>query len=190
MKNKKVDLRIRRTKKLLSNALFSLIKDKPLDEISVCMICERAMVHRTTFYARFKDKYALLDYCLDEHIPFEKLNRALSDSENDISTIVGDVIKYICKNKEIYASILKNNNAFFMVKRFKTILKERICESIKTLNPNWEDRSIQPELYASYFAGACINILSEWIVNEIELPPETLTENLNTLLSLSFKLIL
>ena len=41
---KKEDLRIRRTKKLLSNALFELIKKKPFDKVSVCDICDAAMV--------------------------------------------------------------------------------------------------------------------------------------------------
>ena len=38
--NKKEDLRVRRTKKLLSNSLFSLIKKKPFEKVTVCDICD------------------------------------------------------------------------------------------------------------------------------------------------------
>jgi AcrR family transcriptional regulator len=65
---KKEDLRIRRTYKLLSEALLSLLLEKSFEEIFVTDICERAMVHRTTFYKHFEDKYHLLDFCVKELI--------------------------------------------------------------------------------------------------------------------------
>jgi len=49
---KKEDLRIRRTKKLLSNALFELIKKKPFDKVSVCDICD-AYVSKITSSATY-----------------------------------------------------------------------------------------------------------------------------------------
>lgn len=58
------DLRQRRTRKLLADALLSLLEERPLSEISVVDICQRAMVHRTTFYAHFDDKLALLRYAV------------------------------------------------------------------------------------------------------------------------------
>ena len=44
------DLRQRRTKKFLVQALLELMEERPLRDLSVVDICDRAMVHRTTFY--------------------------------------------------------------------------------------------------------------------------------------------
>jgi AcrR family transcriptional regulator len=55
------DLRVRRTHKLLWEALMAELSEHPFEEISVKDICERAMVHRTTFYKHYEDKYALLE---------------------------------------------------------------------------------------------------------------------------------
>lgn len=66
-------------KKLLSNALFSLVKKKPFEKVTVCDICDEAMVHRATFYSHFADKYALLTYSIDEHIPLELPEIAADD---------------------------------------------------------------------------------------------------------------
>lgn len=55
-----IDLRIRRTQKLLWEALMALLAEQELESISVKDICDRAMVHRTTFYKHFEDKYDLL----------------------------------------------------------------------------------------------------------------------------------
>ncbi|GAC1372692.1 MAG: hypothetical protein NVSMB44_40460 [Ktedonobacteraceae bacterium] len=43
------DLRVRRTHKLLWEALMALLSERALEAITVKDICDRAMVHRTTF---------------------------------------------------------------------------------------------------------------------------------------------
>ncbi len=55
------DLRVRRTRKLLWEALMAELSERPFEQITVREICERAMVHRTTFYKHYEDKYVLLD---------------------------------------------------------------------------------------------------------------------------------
>src|SRR5260370_41559796 len=55
------DLRVRRTRKLLWEALMAELSERAFEEITVKDICERAMVHRTTFYKHYEDKYALLE---------------------------------------------------------------------------------------------------------------------------------
>jgi len=64
--NKTLDLRIRRTHKLLFDALTLLLSEKSFDNITITDICEKAMVHRTTFYKHFEDKYHLLDSLISQ----------------------------------------------------------------------------------------------------------------------------
>ena len=52
----KEDLRVVRTRKLLCKALFELLEEVPFDKISVTDICDKAMVHRATFYNHFESK--------------------------------------------------------------------------------------------------------------------------------------
>lgn len=60
------DLRVRRTRKLLWEALVSLLKEEArFESITIHQICSRAMVHRTTFYKHFEDKYDLLAFGYD-----------------------------------------------------------------------------------------------------------------------------
>lgn len=60
------DLRVKRTYILLKNALFELLAHQSFEEIKVNDICNLAMVHRTTFYSHFSDKYELLEYCIKD----------------------------------------------------------------------------------------------------------------------------
>lgn len=62
----RVDPRVTRTRKLIRDALVSLLAEKNFESISVQDIAARATVNRATFYAHFTDRFALLDAMLRE----------------------------------------------------------------------------------------------------------------------------
>ena len=57
---RKPDERIRRTHQRLGSALVQLIAEKPIDDITVQDVLDRASVGRSTFYLHFRDKNDLL----------------------------------------------------------------------------------------------------------------------------------
>ena len=56
---RKEDLRVRKTKKAIAEAFMSILEEKPIEEMTVNELCDRAGVRRTTFYKHYRDK---LDY--------------------------------------------------------------------------------------------------------------------------------
>lgn len=60
------DPRVQRTRKLLQEALVSLMAEKNFANITVQDIAERATLNRATFYAHFPDKFALMDHLVRE----------------------------------------------------------------------------------------------------------------------------
>ena len=70
----KKDLRVQKTHKFAYAALFELMEQKPFDDISVTDLCQKAMIHRTTFYNHFEDKSHLLR-CALEAMQEEIINR-------------------------------------------------------------------------------------------------------------------
>lgn len=61
---KKMDRRIKRTRRLLSEALASLTQEADYHEISIRSLTQRADVGYATFYRHFKSKDELLTYCM------------------------------------------------------------------------------------------------------------------------------
>lgn len=61
----KLDLRVVRTRKLLLGGLYELLEEKEFSKLTIDQICDRSMVHRTTFYKHFHDKYELLEVLLN-----------------------------------------------------------------------------------------------------------------------------
>src|SRR5438132_12460860 len=66
MRDGTLDPRVRRTRQLLVQAFFELLSAKDFGTISVQDIAEKATVNRATFYDHFPDKFALLDYTIED----------------------------------------------------------------------------------------------------------------------------
>jgi len=64
----RVDPRITRTRKLIRDALTSLLAEKSFEAITVQDVAERATINRATFYGHYTDKFALLDALVREDV--------------------------------------------------------------------------------------------------------------------------
>lgn len=182
-KPKREDLRVRRTKRLLSTALYNLIKRKPFDKITVCDICEEAMVHRATFYAHFSDKEELLVRSIDEHLPMKTEG---SSPDGESSKIVEDIINYISENKDVYLSIFKKDGAFSVSEKIQSMFSAKLLDLINERIKNGTVIPVSPRFWADFYAGACITVVQKWLSGERNVSKEVLIDNLNTLLHASY----
>ena len=80
METKKEDRRVRRTKKLLTQALTQLLQQKQVNEITVKELTDLADMNRGTFYLYYKDIFDMLEKIEDEL--FENLNGIIDLPEN------------------------------------------------------------------------------------------------------------
>lgn len=115
METYKEDLRIVRTKKLLKDALFRLLQKKPIEDITVNEICDCAMIHRTTFYKHYEDKYHLLASLMQELqlslLSPEELS-ALSDRRRELYMLLAErIFSYLAENRAAYLKILEHNKS-------------------------------------------------------------------------------
>jgi len=65
-KQKKMDLRVQKTRNALFAALPALLLHQRFSKITVHDLCEESLVSKTAFYAHFRDKYDLLGQWLGE----------------------------------------------------------------------------------------------------------------------------
>ena len=57
---KKMDARVKKSKKKFHNALISLMQEKRLEHITVKELCERSGLNRGTFYLHYQDVFELM----------------------------------------------------------------------------------------------------------------------------------
>lgn len=185
--NKKADLRVRRTYKLLSQALLSLLLEKSFEEIFVTDICERAMVHRTTFYKHFEDKYHLLDFCVRELISnFEGDDYKLSSNETMKDYYMGLIrksLEYLAENKELLLTgILRagNNSALPMLHRSVNHLIETKLLDNEKLGFH---HTIPCPIIAQFYSGALISASIWWLENDTPIPIDDMVRYISLLIN-------
>ncbi len=131
MEGYKEDLRIVRTKKLLKDAIFRLLQEKPIEDITVNEICDRAMVHRTTFYKHYEDKYHLLAGLMQELqftlLPPEELALHAGNRRELYLLLADRIFSYLAENRTAYIRILEHNKSDVVLR----MLYEMSVKSVK-----------------------------------------------------------
>lgn len=150
------DLRVIKTKRALSESLFTLLESTMFSSITVNMICDEALVHRTTFYKHFYDKYDLLSYLLQNITKdyFEKdLRDRIHQPFQSIATFIDFPITKISEKQ-------KHDPKFF--ETGASILIEKLRQDIKDNQDKIEvDSDIPIDLVARVFE-ATIQAMGEW----------------------------
>src|SRR5215216_2599590 len=109
------DLRVRRTRKLLQQALLEAASEKGFAHVTVRDITERAMVNRATFYRHYEDKYDLLRQYLEELSGMIDSQSESSSAEDGLDISVDslpaglvNLYRHIQANREFYRVMLGN----------------------------------------------------------------------------------
>ncbi len=179
MDEQPIDLRMQRTFRLISDALFELMLKQPFEEISVTDICKKAMVHRTTFYKHFEDKYQLLETMFsNEQRKFIELHIKEDESQQEYyRRVIRQMFEYAKNYKEFFvqsASHIKNN---FMA----NLLRNTISTYLERCFHMDEARSGVPSeipiaIMSEYYTGAAIALAMWWLQDGTEIPTEQMVD--------------
>jgi AcrR family transcriptional regulator len=168
------DLRVRRTHKLLWEALMAELTERPFEEISVKDICERAMVHRTTFYKHYEDKYALLEQGIrreiDDLIAVEEHNPPSEYSVEQPPPYFVRLFERAAQRAQFYRLMLSGEDNG----RFQRLLKEYIVEVISTrVTPTRasQESALAMTMHVQFMAGAALSLLAWWLEQDMPLTP-------------------
>ncbi len=176
------DLRVRRTHKLLWEALMVELSERTIEEITVSDICERAMVHRTTFYKHYEDKYALLEQGIrqmyddllaeEEHLP----PNAYSVEHPPPYFI--RLFEHAAQHQHFYKLMLCGEG----IGRFQKLVKEYIAEvvsaKVRELPPSNQHLAVPIAMHAQFVAGAALSLLAWWLENDMPFSPHQMAQYL------------
>ncbi|MEM7031985.1 MAG: TetR/AcrR family transcriptional regulator, partial [Chloroflexota bacterium] len=120
---KKVDPRMRRTRKLLQAALFELLEKKTLAKIQIKEITEAAELSRPAFYKQFETKEALLFSHVDdvlEEISKEVLLEAQNGNQIDMVTLVTATFRQWQKHKQLLRWVFQVQDKDLVMRAFSS----------------------------------------------------------------------
>ena len=173
---RKPDERARRTRARLGSAFVALIHEKPIEDVTVQDVLDRASVGRSTFYLHFRDKNDLLLSQLEEFL--ENMSAALSVRKEVSPRVVpvAEMFAHIENQQEVYR-ILANAGRlgdFFDLAQgyFARSIEHRLRESRRI------PRIPQDELAAraSALAGSLLSLLRWWLNSGAKKSPGEMDE--------------
>ncbi|CUU48493.1 TetR/AcrR family transcriptional regulator [Clostridium beijerinckii] len=169
--NKTLDLRIRRTHKLLFDALTLLLSEKSFDNITITDICEKAMVHRTTFYKHFEDKYHLLDSLISQLVQnFEEKSTEQTPVDNPRQYYVNLfrlLLEHMQENIKMYSVGLLNNGS--TIKVLQKIVVGRTKSRLESDEANGLIFLIPAPILSEFYSSSMVSLAIWWLENNMPL---------------------
>ena len=89
-----MDLRIKKTYRALFDAFTELLEEHRFEDLTVAMLCDRAMIRRTTFYKHFRDKSDYFAFYIDElmtGLPQNRTDAADAEPLDDVQALRHEV---------------------------------------------------------------------------------------------------
>jgi AcrR family transcriptional regulator len=173
------DLRIRRTRKLIWEALLKLMAEKGFASITVNEICELAMVHRTTFYKHYEDKHDLLkqgiielfDEFINDTVPATK-DSILAYSFDAPPAQITRLFSHAAENRNTYKTLLfSDGNNIYRDIAAKYIAKF-IFNRATDITKETHQVQIPLEIISQFTSGATVSLLQWWLEKNNPFTPE------------------
>lgn len=170
----KTDRRVRRTKALLTDALFSLLKEKSYKDITVKELCDAADINRGTFYLHYKDIYDMVEQ-LEQEVLYELRQLVSAHTPNVLHTnpapVIYDIFKFVGEHPELYRVLLGPNGDMSFLSQVKQMFRDWLLDLYAPLLS--EKDLTRFEHFYSYVAAGCVGLMESWLMSD---NPESVSE--------------
>lgn len=156
----KTDARTRYTNMVIKNSFFQLLKEKPINKITVKSICELSEINRATFYRYYSDPYDLMKQIEAELIlDLQKLIEK-KDFE-DIADIMIVILNKMRENCELYMILFSEHGDSTLTTQILSLCYQTSQSRIETMLPNMP--KAQQEWFYYFLAQGCSSVLECWV---------------------------
>lgn len=172
------DQRVRLTKMLLRRALTELLKQKPVQSISVKELCEKAGIHRGTFYAHYTDIFDLLSQVEDEMMQDFRmaLGPLLEAEKGDLTarSVTAGIFRCLKENADICTVTLGPYGDKTFAMKLIELGRTSCVENYSRFFEGATHRQL--EFFYSFVSAGCIGLLQTWLAEGMVTPAEEIAD--------------
>ncbi|WP_145047236.1 TetR/AcrR family transcriptional regulator [Paenibacillus xylanexedens] len=178
--NAKMDRRSLRTREILREALFDMASNKPLENITVKELTDRARLNRGTFYVQYQDMNDFLEQLKNEileeyHSIIKKLGYHNGGREPFVDPPVGFVrpFEFVQLHERFFRIFMGSVDSTGFAKQMSDPIKNQFQSTYLMKHRHLKPIDIPvKQLYLfSYLASAYIGSLQLWIQRDFDLSP-------------------
>ncbi|GAA4481421.1 TetR/AcrR family transcriptional regulator [Actinoallomurus oryzae] len=155
------NVRVRRTRKLLREALVELVEERGFDRITVGEITSRAMVSRAAFYRNYRDKYHLVEQIFDEAMA--ELRGTMGGDERPSGERWVGFFEHVGAYRRLYGALLGRRGSPWFADRMRAALAAMTTEHFADDDP----RALVPSVLSAMF----VQTITWWLEHGQAMPP-------------------
>lgn len=191
--NQRNDLRVKRTEKLIFDALMQCTIHKGFSAVTVSDITLAAGINRATFYRHYNDKYDLLNHyaytvyaLLDsDHVPVSQ--QAHTQDRQNLPDGLVHIFDHVKEHATFYRVMWGKHGDPDFAEKIRVYIQKRIRKSLPKNMPLDEQ---QVDLFISYSASASFGAVLWWLEHDMPYSSEEMIRILQNLESESIKALL
>ncbi|MFF2274425.1 TetR/AcrR family transcriptional regulator [Agromyces sp. NPDC058126] len=171
-----MDVRVERTRRALQEALFTLARERPLDELTVADIAARAGVNRSSFYQHYDDKETLLADALDAaaEAAGASLPRVTEPLDGPPQALF-DYLHHFDDNAEVYRRVLGPNGSAVVMARLRARIEAIVRDGIVASGSRVFE-GLPLDVVGAGIAGSALGVIEAWLARDPRPPVETAAE--------------
>jgi AcrR family transcriptional regulator len=173
---RKPDARVQRTRDQLGHALITLIVEKPVNDVTVQDVLDRAHVGRSTFYMHYRDKDDLLVSQLEMFLEMMSTSLSVRNDKSNRVAPVTEMFAHIGNQNKLYRVLSDSGHLkdFFDLAEgyFARGIERRLTESGKLAKVTRRELAAR----ASALSGSLLSLLRWWLDRGEKESPEEMDQ--------------
>ena len=168
----KVDPRVRRTRRLLREAMVSLIMEKDFNSITIRDVTDRAEVAYITFFRHFESLDQLLMEVLDEGLAElrDHIETLAKQSETSALETEGRLIfEYIKQKADLFHILFKSQSVARIRKKIVhtiAVIFQQSCAPLARSNSQ-----VTIDIMSNHIATSLLSLIEWWLENNMKPAP-------------------
>lgn len=186
----KADLRVKRTEKLIFDALIHSTIQKGFSAVTVSDITTAAGINRATFYRHYKDKFDLLNQYAQTVFALLDTGSVVQNAQQQNNHHLPDglvrIFDHVREHAAFYRVMWGRTGDPDFAEKIRVYIQKRIRKSLPKNLPVDEKRL---DLYVNYSAGASFSAVLWWLEHDMPYSSEEMIRILQDLETKNLKAI-
>ena len=178
MSNIKGNRRVQYTKAALRRSLLKLLREKPVDRITVKDVCSEAGLNRGTFYAHYSSPEQLLGQIENEFYLDLMSAIATFQQADDVTRIFTRALEALRERRELASVLFGPNGDQDFLEKIVNAAHDLCIEQWSTVSRPGVDRRTLEAAY-SFISFGVMRMVQEWLKGGAQEPPERLASLMN-----------
>ena len=184
MAAQKEDRRIRRTKRLLRQALAELMNEKEFKDITVKEITDRADLNRGTFYFHYTDTYDLREKIEDELVQdFAQVLSSYQPTKENYSArpMLEQAVSFVEEQKFLVRTLFQSSSDSGLQAKFTKVIEEMVTKTSMQMKST---EAVQSRPYhCRYMSCGIIGCMNLWLQGVDGMTGEGLIDELDEMIN-------